>query len=117
MPEAHAAQGNEVADGFFGVMAEQERDWFCYMVQCKDGSLYVGIASDVSERVKRHNWGVGPTFTAKRRPVKLIWNECCGSAQTARQREKEIKGWSRSRKLALAGGGKSGNVCQTASLP
>jgi len=46
--------------------------WFCYMVRCRDGSLYVGIATDVNERVKRHNWGVGPAFTAKRRPVSLV---------------------------------------------
>jgi predicted GIY-YIG superfamily endonuclease len=71
------------------------------MVRCKDGSLYVGIATDPDERVKRHNWGVGPTFTAKRRPVKLVWTERCGSAEVARSREKEIKGWSRSKKLTL----------------
>ncbi|MHB8756182.1 MAG: GIY-YIG nuclease family protein [Candidatus Acidiferrales bacterium] len=88
------------------------------MLKCCDGSLYVGIANDVAERAKRHNWGVGPTFTAKRRPVELLWTECCGSAQAARRREKDIKGWSRSRKLALAGGaGKSGNLCQNAGLP
>ncbi|MGH9729417.1 MAG: GIY-YIG nuclease family protein [Candidatus Acidiferrales bacterium] len=73
------------------------------MVRCKDGSLYVGIASDVAARVKRHNWGVGPAFKAKRRPVELLWTECCGSAQVARQREKEIKGWSRDRKLEFVG--------------
>jgi len=75
--------------------------WFCYMVRCGDGSLYVGIATDPLERVKRHNWGVGPRFTARRRPVELIWTERCGSSAAARRREKEIKGWSRSRKLSL----------------
>jgi predicted GIY-YIG superfamily endonuclease len=82
-------------------MAEQEGCWFCYMVRCKDDSLYVGIASDVDERVKRHNWGVGPAFTANRRLVELVWSECCGSSETARRREKEIKGWGRERKLRL----------------
>jgi predicted GIY-YIG superfamily endonuclease len=80
---------------------EASRNWFCYMVRCSDGSLYVGIAADVTERVKRHNWGAGPGFTAKRRPVQLIWSECCGSAEVARRREKEIKGWSRDKKLSL----------------
>ena len=77
------------------------REWSCYMVKCRDGALYVGIASDVLARVKRHNWGVGPEFTARRRPVELVWSEPCGSADAARRREKEIKGWSRVRKLAL----------------
>ena len=78
-----------------GTVAAVRRLWFCYMVRCSDGALYVGIATDVAERVKRHNWGVGPEFTAKRRPVELIWSE----------REREIKGWSRKKKLALVQGG------------
>jgi len=76
------------------------------MVRCKDDSLYVGIATDVEARVKRHNWGVGPEFTSKRRPVKLLWSEMCGDSNAARRREREIKGWSRSKKLALVPGSK-----------
>src|SRR5260370_1081331 len=73
------------------------------MVKCRDGSFYVGIANDVEERVKRHNWGVGPGYTAKRRPVQLVWSERCGSSGAARRREKEIKSWSRAKKLKLVG--------------
>ena len=83
-------------------MAEAGNSWFCYMVRCKDGSFYVGIANDVAERIKRHNWGVGPSYTAKRRPVELIWKECCGDSEAARRREKEVKSWSRAKKLKLA---------------
>jgi putative endonuclease len=83
------------------VKAETQGPWFCYMLECGDESLYVGIATDIPEKVKRHNWGVGPEFTARRRPVKLIWNELCGSADAARKREKEIKGWGREKKLSL----------------
>ena len=78
-----------------------KQDWFCYMVQCNDDSYYVGIASDVAERIKRHNWGVGPGYTARRRPVKLVWSESCGTGLAARRREKEIKGWGREKKLEL----------------
>jgi len=80
---------------------ETGETWFCYMVRCSDGSLYVGIATDVAGRVKKHNWSVGPAFTRKHRPVALIWSECCGSCEAARAREKEIKGWSGSKKLTL----------------
>jgi putative endonuclease len=80
----------------------EDEAWFCYLVRCKDGSLYVGIATDVIERVKRHNWGVGPGFTARRRPVELIWAEPQDSCEAARRREKELKGWSRKKKLELA---------------
>ena len=81
-------------------MAE-ESIWFCYMVRCRDGAFYIGIATDIEERVKRHNWGVGPEFTARRRPVELVWSACCGSCEAARKREKEIKGWSRTKKFEL----------------
>jgi putative endonuclease len=80
---------------------DNESDWFCYIVRCKDDSLYVGIATDVAGRVKRHNSGAGPAYTAKRRPVELIWSERCGRSESARDREKEIKGWSRTKKLAM----------------
>jgi putative endonuclease len=83
------------------VAEEVDGLWFCYMLRCADRSLYVGISNDVDERVKRDNWGVGPKFTAQRRPVELVWYECCGSSEAARCREKEIKGWSRAKKLRL----------------
>ena len=71
------------------------------MVRCVDGSFYVGIANDVEERIKRHNWGVGPGYTAKRRPVVLVWTQRYESSDAARRREKEIKGWSRTKKFEL----------------
>jgi putative endonuclease len=64
------------------------------------------MATDVVERVKRHNWGVGPVFTAKRRPVVLVWSQCYGSSDAARFQEKEIKGWSRKKKIELIERGK-----------
>jgi putative endonuclease len=82
-------------------MVNGSKDWFCYMVRCSDGSLYVGIANDVAERVKRHNWGVGPEFTARRRPVELVLSERFDGSSSARVREKELKSWTRSKKLAL----------------
>jgi len=73
------------------------------MARCHDASLYVGIAQNLKERLNRHNSGAGAVFTAKRRPVDLIWSERCGDSRAARRREKEIKGWSKQKKLSLAG--------------
>ena len=78
--------------------------WFCYMLRCKNGSLYVGIASDVAARVKKHNDGFGPEFTRKRRPVELIWSQQFTNSSAARKREVELKGWSRQKKLRLVAG-------------
>ena len=75
--------------------------WFCYMVRCNDGSLYVGVATDVEERVKEHNWGIGAKFTLKRRPVELIWWQEFSNQKAARDRERELKGWRREKKLKL----------------
>ena len=76
--------------------------WFCYMVRCKDGSLYVGVATEVGKRVKEHNWGVGAKFTSTGRPVELIWWQGFPNQKAARGRESELKGWRREKKLNLA---------------
>src|SRR5580704_10246324 len=75
--------------------------WFCYVLQCRDGSLYVGIAQNLEQRMRRHNSGAGAEFTARRRPVELIWSEGFRNSKAARKREKEIKGWSKEKKLRL----------------
>jgi len=82
-------------------VSDADSVWFCYMLRCNDDSFYVGIAIDVEDRVKRHNSGVGPRYTANRRPVELVWSECCGNTDAARAREKELKGWNRRKKLQL----------------
>ncbi len=82
-------------------MADANEIWFCYMLQCADGSFYVGVAIDPEERMKKHNWGVGARFTAARRPVKLVWMEQHPDQRAARGREAELKGSSRARKLEL----------------
>jgi len=78
-----------------------EGTWSCYMVRCKDGSYYVGVATDVANRIKEHNWGVGAKFTSTRRPVELIWWQEFPNQKAARGRERELKGWRREKKLNL----------------
>ena len=80
---------------------ENEDRWFCYMLECRNGSLYVGVAKDPVQRAKRHNQGVGARHTSFRRPVKLIWREEHPSELLARGREAELKGWRREKKLKL----------------
>jgi predicted GIY-YIG superfamily endonuclease len=78
-----------------------ERPWFCYMLECADHSLYVGVAVDTDLRVLQHNRGVGARHTRLRRPVKLVWREEHVHHASARSREAELKGWSRAKKLNL----------------
>jgi predicted GIY-YIG superfamily endonuclease len=71
------------------------------MLRCRDGSFYVGITNDVAIRVEKHNRGLGPEYTKKRRPVELIWNQEFADRFAARKREVELKGWNRKKKIAL----------------
>jgi predicted GIY-YIG superfamily endonuclease len=74
------------------------------MFRCRDGSLYVGITNDVAARVEKHNRGLGPEYTKKRRPVELIWSQQFVDRFAAREREVELKGWTRKKKLSLVAG-------------
>ena len=77
------------------------RDWFLYIVECRTKDLYVGIAKDVAKRIGLHNQGNACRYTKFRRPVALIYQELCGSYELARKREREVKKFSRAKKLAL----------------
>ncbi len=76
---------------------------FCvYIVKCKDDSYYTGITNDIERRLQEHNYGESPdSYTAIRRPVKLVFCETFFDFQIAEQWEKKIKGWSRRKKEAL----------------
>ncbi len=48
------------------------RPWYMYVVECKDHTLYTGVALDVERRITQHNAGRGAAYTAARRPVRLL---------------------------------------------
>lgn len=83
--------------------AGQPADWSVYIVQCRDGTLYTGIAKDVATRVAQHNGARGGArYTRGRRPVRLIYCEAATSRSAASRREAGIKRLPRAAKLALA---------------
>jgi putative endonuclease len=77
--------------------------WFCYMVECADGSLYTGITTDITRRVKEHNTDdkKAAKFTKFKRPVILKYFETLASQSEARKREAAIKNWKRKDKIKL----------------
>ena len=75
--------------------------FFCYMVECADGTFYTGWSTDPERRLKTHNAGKGAKYTRMRRPVKLIYEEELPDKSSALKREIEIKKLSRKRKEAL----------------
>jgi putative endonuclease len=62
------------------------------------------MTNDVAVRVEKHNRGYGPEFTKKGRPVELIWKQEFADRLGAREREVELKGWNRKKKLSLVAG-------------
>jgi putative endonuclease len=83
--------------------------YWIYVLQCRDGSFYVGSTVDLQDRIHTHNAGNGPAFTAKRLPVQLAYSEEQPSLEAAVKRERQIKRWSRAKKAALISGDK-GNL-------
>ena len=78
---------------------------FVYMLQCIDGSYYVGSTSgELEKRMAEHEAGTYGGYTSSRRPVKLIWSESFMHITDAIAAERKIKGWSRVKKEALARG-------------
>jgi predicted GIY-YIG superfamily endonuclease len=75
--------------------------WHVYIVQCRDGSLYTGVAKDLEKRIAQHNKGKGAKYTRSRRPVTLVYQEPVEDKGQALRRELDIKQWSRQAKLAL----------------
>ena len=74
----------------------------CYIVICRDNTLYCGYSNDVEKRVSNHNRGYGGAkYTRGRRPVKLVYYERFGSKSEALKREREIKKLTRIEKLKL----------------
>ena len=75
-----------------------------YILRCVDGTLYVGSAQDLEERLKAHNDGRGAAHTFKRRPVRLVYSEAFDSHDSALARERQLKHWTHGKKQALIDG-------------
>jgi len=78
------------------------KEWYTYIVECSDKSLYTGITTDLERRVLEHNTSnKGSKYTKTRRPVELVYNETHTDRSTSSKRESEIKKLSRGDKLKM----------------
>ena len=66
-----------------------------------DSVLYIGMTNDLTRRVSEHQSGEIPGFTADYRCHKLVFWEYYSDVQDAIGREKQLKGWSCKKKVAL----------------
>jgi len=75
--------------------------YYCYMVECADGTIYTGWTTDPERRVKEHNAGRGALYTKFRCPVELIYVEEVTDRSAAQRREYKIKKLTREKKVNL----------------
>ena len=65
---------------------------YMYMLQCADGSFYVGSTLNLERRLAQHNEGEGAEYTKSRLPVQLLYFEEFDRVDDAYRREKQVQG-------------------------
>ena len=75
--------------------------FFVYILASRSRVLYTGVTRDLLRRVYQHRNGEVPGFSRKYQVNRLVYFEETSSATSAFERERQIKGWSREKKLRL----------------
>jgi putative endonuclease len=76
--------------------------FYCYILECADGTYYTGWTTDPARRERQHNRGTGARYTRSRGPVRLVYVEPQTDRSAAMRREIAIKKLSHAQKRALA---------------
>ena len=77
---------------------------YVYILECADGTYYVGSTRELEKRVWQHSTGAGAAYTSRRRPVRLVFAQEFDRIDEAYAMEKRIQGWSRAKREALIAG-------------
>jgi len=75
--------------------------YFCYIVECADGTFYTGWTTDPQRRTRQHNLGRGAKYTRQHGPVQLVYVEAQPDRGQAMRRELAIKKLNRTQKQKL----------------
>ncbi len=75
--------------------------YFVYILECSNDALYTGITNDLKRRLIEHQTGKGARYTSYNPGRRISYFEEYPTRSAAAQREAQIKGWSRTKKLAL----------------
>jgi putative endonuclease len=78
-----------------------EGSYFTDIMASRSHTLYIGVTGDLRKRVFDHKWKEHEGFTAKHNCDRLVWFESYQDVGKAIAREKQLKGWRRSKKLTL----------------
>jgi putative endonuclease len=78
-----------------------QRRFWVYIMSSKSGTLYTGMTNSLDRRVFEHKHHLVPGFTAKYDCNRLVWFDEWSDVRSAIAREKQIKGWTRAKKIEL----------------
>ena len=82
-------------------LCREAKTYFVYIMANRTRRLYIGVTSDLNRRVYEHQHRLVPGFTSKYHLDRLVYFEQATDPASAITREKQLKGWLRSRKVAL----------------
>ncbi len=77
------------------------KQYYVYILTNKSGTLYTGMTNDLRRRIYEHKKGLIEGFAKKYNIKRLVYFESSTSVHTAITREKQIKGWSRKKKIEI----------------
>lgn len=81
--------------------------WFLYLIECSDGSVYTGIATDVQARFDKHCSGTGARYTRSRKPVRLLASFELADRSSASRAEYRVKQLTAVQKWELVSGART----------
>lgn len=84
---------------------DPEPQWYLYMVRCRDGNLYTGIATDVERRLAEHRAEKGAKYLRGRGRLRLVYQQRIGTRGAALKIERQVKKWPKHRKERLVASG------------
>jgi putative endonuclease len=88
----------------------QNSDWFVYLLLCNKKQFYVGITNQLKKRYHEHKTKQSP-FTVRFDELELVYCERYSNKFQVASREKQLKGWSRTKKQMLIEGRLGINSC------
>ena len=78
--------------------------WHVYLLRLANGSIYVGSTRNLERRLQEHGSGCGGKTTSSSASIDILHFEPFPDQASALARERQLKGWSRAKKLALTEG-------------
>ena len=78
--------------------------FYMYILQCNDGSYYIGHTDNLEKRIAEDSSGFYKGYTFKKLPVYLVYNEKFETREEAFAAERKVKKWSRDKREALIKG-------------